>query len=207
VLDEALTCAAAAQHAVTAPRSAGLHADRDPQIFAAVLELLPEIGYERMSIDAVANRARVSKATIYRRWPGKPQMVVDALRHQKFERVVPVDTGSLRGDLLAMLRAAARMCTTEIALMLAVVFAMRSNPELARLMREHVLPASRTGTDGIIDRAVARGEIAPHEHVREVFHSLVPALLTSRLVADGRPIDDDYLQRVVDHVLLPVLTH
>jgi AcrR family transcriptional regulator len=197
----------AASGAATAERPAGLHADRDPQIFAAVLKLLPEIGYERMTIDAVATRARVSKATIYRRWPGKPQMVADALRHQKFEVHVPVDTGSLRGDLLAMLRAAARICTTDISLVLAVVFAMGSNPELARLMRNHVLPASRMESDGIIDRAVARGEIAPDDSVREVFPGLAPALLTSRLVAEGLPIDDEYLQCVVDHVLLPVLKH
>jgi hypothetical protein len=120
---------------------------------------------------------------------------------------VPGDTGTLRGDLLAMLRAAARMCTADLSLMLAVVFAMRSNPELARLMRDHVLPASRMESDGIIDRAVARGEIAPDDTVRELFPGLAPALLTSRLVAEGRPIDDEYLQCVVDHVLLPVLTH
>jgi hypothetical protein len=134
-------------------------------------------------------------------------MVVDALRHQKFEVHVPVDTGSLRGDLVAMLRATARICTADMSLMLAVVFAMRSNPELARLMREHVLPASRTESDGIIDRAVARGEITPHEQIRELFHGLAPALLMSRLVADGCPIDDRYLDCVVDHVLLPVLKH
>jgi AcrR family transcriptional regulator len=193
--------------AATAERPAGLHADRDLQIYAAVLELLPQIGYERMTIDAVAARARVSKATIYRRWSGKPQMVADALRHQKFEVHVPVDTGTLRGDLLAMLRAAARICATDISLVLAVVFAMRSNPELARLVREHVLPTARMHSDGIIDRAVARGEIAPDDTVRELFHGLAPALLTSRLVAEERPIDDEYLQCVVDRVLLPVLRH
>jgi AcrR family transcriptional regulator len=193
--------------AATAERQAGLHADRDPHIYAAVLDLLPHIGYERMTIEAVATRARVSKATIYRRWPGKPQMVADALRHQKFEVHVPVDTGTLRGDLLAMLRAAARICAADISLVLAVVFAMRSNPELARLVRDHVLPASRMESDRIIDRAVARGEIAPDDNVRELFHGLGPALLTSRLVGEGCPIDDEYLQRVVDHVLLPVLRH
>jgi AcrR family transcriptional regulator len=191
--------------AATAERPAGLHADRDPQIFAAVLELLRDIGYERMTIDGVAARARVSKATIYRRWPGKPQMVADALRNQKFEVHVPVDTGTLRGDLLAMLRAAARMCTADISLVLAVSFAMHTNPELAGLMREHVLPAKRMETDGIIDHAMARGEIAPDECVRELFHGLAPALLMSRLAAEGLPTDDEYLQCVVDHVLLPVL--
>ncbi len=192
--------------ATTADRPVGLRADRDRQIYAAVLELLPEIGYERMSIDAVAARARVSKATIYRRWPGKPEMVVDALRHQKFEVHVPVDTGTLRGDLVAMLRGIAQICVSDLALMLAVVFATRTNPELAGLVREHVLPASRTRTDGIIDRAVTRGEITPKAEIREVFHALAPALLVSRLVSEGRPIDDEYIECVVEHVLLPVLT-
>lgn len=201
MIQKSLACTASAD------RPAGLHADRDPQIYAAVLELLPQIGYERMTIDAVATRARVSKATIYRRWPGKPQMVADALRHQKFEVPVPVDTGTLRGDLLAMLRAAARICIKDLALVLAVVFAMQSNPELARLMRDHVLPAARMPSDVIIDRAVSRGEIAPDDSVRELFHGLAPALLSSRLVTEGRQIDDEYLQRVVDHVLLPVLRH
>ena len=199
MINKAPVCGAAAE------RPAGLHADRDPQIFAAVLELLREIGYERMTIDAVAARARVSKATIYRRWPGKPQMVADALRNQKFEVHVPVDTGTLRGDLLAMLRAAARICTTDISLMLAVAFAMLSNPELAALMREHVLPAKRMESDGIIDRAVSRGEIAPDDRVRALFHGLAPALLMSRLAAEGLPADDEYLRCLVDHVLLPVL--
>jgi AcrR family transcriptional regulator len=197
----------AASAAATTDRPAGLHADRDPQIFAAVLELLREIGYERMTIDAVAARARVSKATIYRRWPGKPQMVAAALRHHKFEVVPPVDTGSLRGDLMATVHAAAKICISDLSLMLAVVFAMQTNPELARLMRENVLPAARTQTDGIIDRAVARGEIAPNDQVRELFHGLAPALLMSRLAADDLPIDDAFLEAVVDHVLLPVLTH
>jgi AcrR family transcriptional regulator len=191
--------------AATAERPPGLHADRDPQIYAAALALLREIGYERMAIDAVAARARVSKATIYRRWPGKPQMVADALRNHKFEVHVPVDTGTLRGDLLAMLRAAARICTADASLMLAVAFAMQSNPELGRLMRDHVLPAKRMESEGIIDRAVARGEIAPDDRVRELFHGLAPALLMSRLAAEGLPVDDEYLRCVVDHVLLPVL--
>lgn len=196
---------AAVERAVERP--AGLHADRDPQIFAAVLDLLPEIGYDRMTIEAVAARARVSKATIYRRWPGKPEMVADALRHRKGDVYLPPDTGSLRGDLLAMLRATADICTADIALMLAVVFAMQTNAELAGLMREHVLPAARLNSDAILDRAAARGEITVDDTLRDLFHGLCPALLTSRLVADGRPIDEAFLESIVDRVLLPMLTH
>jgi AcrR family transcriptional regulator len=159
-------------------------------------------------MDAVAARAKASKATIYRRWPGKPQMVADALRRHKFEVAPPVDTGTLRGDLLAMVHATAEICITDLSLMLAVVFATQSNPELARLMRENVMPAARMQSDGIIDRAVARGEIAPAEDkIRELFHGLAPSLLMSRLAADNLPIDDEFVECVVDHVLLPVLTH
>jgi AcrR family transcriptional regulator len=185
----------------------GLHTARDPEIYTAVLALLREVGYDRMTMDAVATRARVSKATIYRRWPGKARMVADTLRWQKFEVHVPADTGSLRGDLLDLLMVAGRMCAADVDIMQAVAFAMRTNAELAELMREHVMPAGRLNTMTIVDRAIARGEIPPEAAKREVFHDLAPAILMSRLLAHGQPADDQYLTQVVDEVLLPVLMH
>jgi AcrR family transcriptional regulator len=189
------------------PSLRGLHTGRDPDIYTAVLALLREVGYDRMTMDAVATRARVGKATIYRRWPGKAQMVVDALRCQQFEVHVPADTGSLRGDLLDLLGVAARICDADATIMQAVAFAMRANPELAELMREHVMPASRLNTITIVDRAITRGEIPPEAAKRAVFHDLAPAILMSRLLAHGQPADEQYLIQVVDEVLLPVLTH
>ena len=72
---------------------------RDAAICDATLALLLEVGYDRMSMDAVAARAHASKATIYRRWPGKQELVLDAVRARGVGLTVAEDTGSLRGDL------------------------------------------------------------------------------------------------------------
>src|SRR3954465_4956485 len=81
---------------------------RDPRrreaILAAAIALVGEVGYDRVTVDALAARAGVSKPTIYRRWPGgKPEIVVEAIRAKRSEGGELPDTGSLRGDLLAML--------------------------------------------------------------------------------------------------------
>ena len=79
---------------------------RDAAICDAALALLVEVGYDRMSMDAVAARARASKATIYRRWPGKQELVLDAVRSRGAGLTVAEDTGCLRGDLVATYRSA-----------------------------------------------------------------------------------------------------
>ena len=79
---------------------------RDVAICDATLALLLEVGYDRMSMDAVAARAHASKATIYRRWPGKQELVLDAVKARGVGLTVAEDTGSLRGDLVATYRSA-----------------------------------------------------------------------------------------------------
>ncbi|RLP96697.1 TetR/AcrR family transcriptional regulator [Micromonospora sp. CV4] len=179
----------------------------DTALFAVVVELLRELGYDRMTIDAIAARAHVSKATIYRRWDGKTELVVAALRDRHVGVHNPPDTGSLRGDLIELLRATAAICEDDSDLMQALIFAMRTNPELERLVRHQVLPAGRVASTAILVRAAARGEIPPEAGERELFHDLAPALTMSRIVAHGLPVDDAFLTQVVDQVLIPVLRY
>src|SRR5579863_5183615 len=83
---------------------------REQAILDAAIDLLAEVGYEAMSIEAVAVRAKSSKATIYRRWPGKAELVADAIRRRTEPTLADLpDTGSLRGDLLALVEL---MCTS-----------------------------------------------------------------------------------------------
>lgn len=182
-------------------------ADRDNAIYGAVFSLLGEVGYDRMSMDAVAARAQVSKATLYRRWPGKPELVVEALRQRHSQVQMPPDTGSLRGDLIELLRATAVICVADAGLMQTLGTAMRDNPELAQLVRQQVMPAGRVNSVAVLLRAAARGDLAPEAAGRDLFHDLAPALVMSRVLAHGRPVDDAFLARVVDQVLIPVLTH
>ncbi|WP_410812577.1 TetR/AcrR family transcriptional regulator [Micromonospora sp. 067-2] len=179
----------------------------DNALFAVVINLVREVGYDRTTIDAVAARAHVSKATIYRRWDGKAELVVAALRDRQVGVHSPPDTGSLRGDLIELLRATAAICVADCDLMQALTFAMRSSPELERLVRHQVLPAGRVASTAILVRAAARGEIPPEAGERDLFHDLAPALTMSRIVAYGLPADDAFLTQVVDQVLIPVLRY
>jgi AcrR family transcriptional regulator len=181
--------------------------DREAELFAAVLDLLREVGYDRLTMDAVSARAHVSKATIYRHWPGKAELVVDALRQQHFDRVEVVDTGSLRGDLIAMLRQVADMCFADSSVLAAIGFAMQSNPELAEIVRTQVLPQGRCNDDTMIRRAIERGELPASALDFEFLHELVPALILTRTLAQGQPLDDEYLAKVVDQIMIPLLHH
>ncbi|MFC4021546.1 TetR/AcrR family transcriptional regulator [Micromonospora sp. GCM10011542] len=180
---------------------------RDTDLFTVVIDLLREVGYDRLTIDAVAARAHVSKATIYRHWDGKAELVAAALRERHVGVHNPPDTGSLRGDLLELLRATATICVADSDLIQAMIFAMRTSPELERLVRHQVLPAERVASTAILVRAAARGEIPPEAGERDLFHDLAPALTMSRILAHGLPVDDTFLTQVVDQVLIPVLRY
>ena len=118
--------------ATARPRVEG---DREQEILDAALTVLAETGYDRLTMDAVATEAKASKATLYRRWSSKPQLVVDAVCSQKERPVVP-DTGSLRGDLLdAYCGLGGLGDARAMAVLAAVVTAMARDEEFAQIYR------------------------------------------------------------------------
>jgi AcrR family transcriptional regulator len=180
---------------------------RDAAICDAALALLSEVGYDRMSMDAVAARAHASKATIYRRWPGKRELVLDAVRSRTPSELTPPDTGSLRGDIVATLRLMADgIGGQDAALMAGVLRAMRSTPDLAFCVRAEVLEKRRYIGRTLIERAIARGEL-PSGADPEVWHEVGAALMFFRLLVTGEPVDDAFLTHVADDVLVPLLVH
>jgi len=180
-------------------------AAREFAICDAALALLGEVGYDRMSMDAVAARARASKATIYRRWPGKRELVLDAVRTRVADIVEPPDTGSLRGDIIATLRVMAEgIGGQDAALMAGVLRAMRSTPELADCVRTQVLEQKRYIGQVLVERAVARGEL-PTDADPDVWHEVAPALMFFRILVTDGPVDDAFLTHVADDVLVPLL--
>jgi AcrR family transcriptional regulator len=186
-------------------RSGGRGAARDAAICDAALALLAEVGYDRMSMDAVAARARASKATIYRRWPGKRELVLHAVRSRSPEPVTPPDTGSLRGDIIATLRVmAAGIGTDDAELMAGVLRAMRAVPDLGDCVRSQVLEAKRYIGRTIVERAIARGELPPDADA-DVWHEIAPAVMFFRVLVTDAPVDDAYLTHVADDVLVPLL--
>jgi len=184
---------------------AAARSDRHEAICDAVFDLLCEVGYDRMSMDAVAARARASKATIYRAWPNKPDLVTEALAYRFGDAPVVPDTGSLRGDLIAHMTGACQVVNSpDGAVITGLLTAATRNAELARTLHQLIYETKHPVYLTIIGNAVARGEIpadASAELLHEVLHSMV---LTRKLWAETG-LDDDFVVHVVDDVLLPVL--
>ena len=181
---------------------------REEAILQATLELLAEVGYDQLTIDGVAARAHCSKATIYRRWQGKAELVITAVRRHSAPPPQPAPgTGSLREDLLAALEAMrSSLAGQDTALLLGLMTAMRHDRELAAVVREQVVDNKREVFGAAVARAVARGELpagADHTLLAEISS----AMLLSRQLVTGQPLDAAFAQELVDDVLLPLLHH
>jgi AcrR family transcriptional regulator len=200
----------------TAPSTLGRPRDdaREAAILDAALEVLGDVGYDRLTIDAVATRAKASKATVYRRWSSKAGLVVDAIQTLK-QQPLPgqsgppcywPDTGSLRGDLVAGVRSfAERLSSDEGKLMAAVMTAQMRDPELASAMRAATSDEKLRSCRTLVDRAIARGEVATTTGP-DTFVEVLPAVMFNRLLITGLPFDEDFITHVVDDIALPLLT-
>lgn len=188
------------------PRSARLGGAREQEILRATYELLGEVGYESLRLDAVAARARASKATLYRHWPGKAQLVADAVRVcRAADRECP-DTGSLRGDLVAFMEImAASMKSEDGPLFAGLVMAMLHDAEFAAEMRG-LQEYKQSTMAGMHARAVARGELSANSDPY-LIEEIAPALMFMQCFARGEPLDERFISHLVDDILMPVLTH
>jgi AcrR family transcriptional regulator len=172
-------------------------------VLEAAAELLLGRGLGAVSMDAVAERAGVSKATIYRWWPTKETLALDAL-YTRWAAAAPVpkDTGSLRGDLLELLRPWAELVRTGpyARVIAALLTEARTDPVFAAEYRRHVIQPRRGQAREIFERAIARGEI-PADLDVEVALDLVYGPLYHRLLQGHAPLDDAFVQAVVDLAL------
>jgi AcrR family transcriptional regulator len=179
---------------------------RERAILSAVAGLLGEVGYEAMTMDAVAARAHASKTTIYRRWPGKPALVRAAVDAHVAGRVLSAgDTGSLRGDLLAVLRAMRSHLTPEfLAMMSGLVHAMRADTDLAGRLRSLFDQDSVAGQ--VVGRAVARGELPARAAPRlaRLVHEVIEAQIFRQMMT-AAALDEPFARHVVDDIVLPLL--
>ncbi|MGQ0626332.1 MAG: TetR/AcrR family transcriptional regulator [Sporichthyaceae bacterium] len=177
---------------------------RERQILMACAQLLAEEGYERLTIDAVAARARASKATIYRRWPGKAALVFAAVRDlTEIEPFQAVYTGDLRADLVSVVTGIRDRLVASGSLLAGMIYAMQRDGDLAALMRADIRRCQVSLND-LFDRYVAEGAIAAGVDL-EVVRQVAPSTVITRLLFTGEPVDDAVLARLVDHVLLPLL--
>jgi AcrR family transcriptional regulator len=178
---------------------------RDVAIRDAALDLLSEIGYDRLTMDAVAARAHASKATIYRRWQGKAALVVDALNCSKGTMQEP-DTGSLAGDLEALGDVS---CSQEsrfnAQIMLGLITALAHDVELRDVFRERMIEPRTRAIRQIFERAVARGEVSPERNL-DLLVAIFPALMIHQVLITGELPDADFSSHVINDMILPLAT-
>lgn len=181
--------------------------ERREAICDAVFELLGEVGYDRMTMDAVATRARASKATIYRTWPDKPGLVAEALVNRFGSTPQAPNTGSLRGDLMAMMSLALRVTNSpDGEVLTGVMTAAARNPALGRTVHECTYASKRILNETIIGQAAARGEVGPDTDP-DVFHEVMYAMIMTRKLTAEHTLDEEFARHVVDDILIPLLKY
>ncbi|USX26219.1 TetR/AcrR family transcriptional regulator [Oxalobacteraceae bacterium OTU3CINTB1] len=181
---------------------------RDEAILEAAIAILAEAGYERMTMDMVAVRAKAGKATVYRRWPSKAEMVLEAVARMKRGAVdienLP-DTGSLRGDLLALFQPQSVEDTEQKLRAMAGMAAMLSqHPALAEAGHDAVVAPWVAANRVLIQRSMLRGEAAQDSRLDTVAQ-IIPSMAAYRTLVQRRPFELSFLTEVIDAILLPAL--
>jgi AcrR family transcriptional regulator len=168
--------------------------DRTPAILEAAKELLGELGYDRLRIQDVADRAGAGLATLYRRWPTKQALVADAIRYHSDALLPPIQDDP-KADLMALYRALTdKMCGEGGEVLPGLVTAFRMEPELAAVVREQVLAPMRERARADLSRIV--GVDNPSV---ELLVDLGPALLMYRTVMLGEVVvNDEFLRSILD---------
>jgi AcrR family transcriptional regulator len=189
--------------ATHAPRPR-VEGDREQEILDAALAEVAESGYDKLTLDAVAARARASKATLYRRWSSKAELVVDAVATLKGECSAAADTGTLAGDLAALCgQSSALIAPHQVDVVAGLITAMHRDPELSDAVRRRFLTPHTDLARAVMDRARARGEIAADTDV-ELLSAVLPALMFFRATTTGLDGDpEELVRRIVSHVVLP----
>ncbi|HEX4830687.1 MAG TPA: TetR/AcrR family transcriptional regulator [Trebonia sp.] len=182
-------------------------AELETAILDAAWDQLIADGYEHFTIDAIAARAKTSKPVLYRRWKTREDLLRATVRHRgAADPPVLPDTGSLRGDLLALLATANSGRNPLVALLSSMVgsYYNRSGPTPAEL-RFAFLSQRGSSVQEVIDRAVERGEVDPARLTPRII-DLPFALFRHELMMTLKPVPDHVLRQIVDDIFLPLVT-
>lgn len=179
--------------------------ERAAELYEAVLDLLCEVGYDSLAMDTVAVRTRTSKATLYRQWGGKAELVVAAVRHTSPGDIIDVDTGSLRDDLHALVAREDDHTMERISsLIRGLTVAMHQNPELKRACLEQLIEPEISEFRRVLQRAVNRGRCADAPALDHMAPMLIGAFAAHGLI-DDQPPTRAFFRAYLDAVILPVL--
>lgn len=181
---------------------------KDQQILDAAIEVLAETGFDGMTIDMVAARAGAGKATVYRRWASKNELVLDAVAYLKkgdLDSVQIPDTGTLRGDLVGMIRPPTiDDAERKLKIMAGLASMLSSAPDLADAANEAIVEPRARINRMLLSRAVERGEIAADIDIQLV--SLIsPSMVAYRSLLQRKPVNREFLITVIDGIILPAV--
>ncbi|MGY1914313.1 TetR/AcrR family transcriptional regulator [Blastococcus sp. SYSU DS0973] len=178
---------------------------RDGVIRAAILRLLADVGYGALTMDAVAAEAGVGKATIYRRWRTKQDLVVDTISDLNRDVATSPDTGSLERDLREIMHTLVGVVNGPTgAATLSLLSTVPRHPALADAFENGPLAVWRESFDQVWQNAEARGEITPSFRT-SVAAEAISALLVQRWLLTHRPVDEAFADEVLDTVVLPLV--
>jgi AcrR family transcriptional regulator len=178
---------------------------REVEILAVTLALLQEHGYDQLTVDAVANAARASKATVYRRWASKAELVLAAFIEGVRKVAVPPNTGTLRGDLLSLGETISQECGQHAGTIRAVMVEVSRHPALNDALQHQFLNQRKAMIQHVLRQAVDRGEIT-EDVITDELWDLLPGYLIFRSIIPGRPPTRRTVQAFVDGFLIPGLT-
>lgn len=179
--------------------------DREQEILDATLEVLADVGYDRLTMDAVATRAKASKATLYRRWTSKVSLVIDALQHSKGPALLP-DTGSLREDLRTVFCGLGGLADPiSVATFASVLTALARDRDLAEAFRRDVVAPRVAASRQIWERARDRGELRDDVDL-SLLEPALTGIVMHRVFVMGEQPDADLITRVIDQIILPAVS-
>lgn len=180
-------------------------------ILDAVWAELTEVGYAAFSVENVAARARTGKASIYRRWPRKAELVMDAMVATMptpadcgFEPVFADDVTTVEALHQVAVNVARLMHSPAGDAVRAIKFEAASDPDLAALVDERFQAPRRAALLAILRRGVGRGEVRP-DAVTAAVADVLPAVLVHRMVMQGDVLDEQAVTEIIDQVLVPLV--
>jgi AcrR family transcriptional regulator len=178
---------------------------REAELLAVTLRLLQEHGYDGLTVDAVASAARASKATVYRRWPSKAELVLAAFIEGVNQVAVPPNTGTLRGDLLKIGEICCEHTHQQASTLRAVLVEVSRHPALNDALQHQFLDQRKALIRHVLLQAVDRGEITKAALTDELW-DLLPGYLVFRSIIPDRPPTRRTVQMLVDDFIIPGLT-
>jgi AcrR family transcriptional regulator len=178
---------------------------REVELLAVTLRLLQEHGYDGLTVDAVANAAHASKATVYRRWPSKAELVLAAFIEGVRQVAVAPNTGTLRGDLLKLGEVCCLQANEHASTIRAVMVEVSRYPALNDALQHQFLDQRKALIQHVLQQAVDRGEIAQGAITDELW-DLLPGYLIFRGITGSEPPTRQTVRLLVDQFMIPGLT-